>query len=258
MDQIKKELTCGICGDVPYELIVPATCSHIFCRTCIELLMYHCSREDKAPSCPMCRVTFKWKLRPYSWEFTTNKYLTSIAEIIHARGDAQCKFGCGAEGPLRDIIEHHKTCPESIVGCDFCINLHKKKDLLTHITSHFLESSTGCNFCDDRDTRVYNVNEYLRHLIGHHNIHSMTTIDTLIPVLVTILRGAPYGDPIPLDGDYATAFNAARDAAFEAVLGRLSIDTNARSEVSPPSPVGRSDRAIYFAFVDMQSPENSG
>ena len=136
-DQLKEELRCSICLDLPSShLVTTSCCSHVFCSTCIQSV--------NGSTCPLCRQPLRTGENPWAErilkllnshleevkkveESRRRRRVRSAAATIQTHGDQVCESSFVDRTAIRDVdqqncrrvgnnitVEEQTTVPSSV------------------------------------------------------------------------------------------------------------------------------------------------
>ncbi|CAI5970304.1 unnamed protein product [Closterium sp. NIES-64] len=140
--RVPEELFCPICNDLidPADATEVIKCGHVFCGTCINQAMQHCSEcpQDRQPI-----TEAHLRLAREHNRFVYRLLGRSRIRCVHHA------LGCGWTGEVSEDRSHRATCPKERVACTHC-SAAVRRD---HFTAH-AASCQACRKCSEKDAQI--------------------------------------------------------------------------------------------------------
>lgn len=104
-------LTCSICCKV-YTKPMCLPCYHVFCESCLQMLIRKSIIEDKKLLCPICKKTFNSEPK-FEYDHTR----MNLIEELSVKEKLLCSF-CQLRSEQKEVVSKCLTCNELL--CDVC------------------------------------------------------------------------------------------------------------------------------------------
>lgn len=147
-----KDILCGICKDIIWDIVECAKCGGFFCSYCINQSKSKCGNK-----CPLCRAS------PFI--SSQSKGVKKLFNNIRIKCDNQ---GCRETPLYSDYITHKKKCPFQIYHCTNkgCA----QEDTLENIKHHSIECKyriIRCQHCSEDIQEYQLINHVTNECLGH-------------------------------------------------------------------------------------------
>lgn len=148
--QSLQSFICTICQGVVHDAVEPVCgrglCGHLFCRSCIQSYIEHCTTQRTPTKCPTCRETFSSTRDPSAGLLGRRAGL--VVKCLH--GGCDWKGDHGSEGSRLD--SHVKQCLQAPWECPGCHTPFAQAQQLEH-TLFCDEIAVGCWLCTEQVPR---------------------------------------------------------------------------------------------------------
>ena len=137
VDNLKKELQCPVCDQIPNSLPIPCCPSgHILCKDCKKKIVPNGTFGEKR--CPVCRIS----LGRNNTSYLAGSLISSLTDIPCSNKISGCSF----QGTLDEIKDH--LCLFKMLFCHVCEEEFMRKDFITHNTTKIKEDASPSEKAD--------------------------------------------------------------------------------------------------------------
>ncbi|GJP70791.1 hypothetical protein CLOP_g1694 [Closterium sp. NIES-67] len=141
-NRVPEELFCPICNDLidPADATEVTKCGHVFCGTCINQAMQHCSEcpQDRQP----IQVSHLRLVKDHNLFVYRLLGRSKVRCVHHA-------LGCTWTGEVSEDRSHRATCPKERVGCTHCSAVVRRDQFTAHAAA-----CRACRKCADKDAQI--------------------------------------------------------------------------------------------------------